>query len=620
MGRWSCMPVIVVLVLFASPAVMAQRGPGKECRGWIAVESVPDDGASVILDGKDTGESTPATLKDVPCGLHTVGASKLLYSAVSKKVRVKNKQVVKARLEMKPDFAPVEIISDPAGAHIVLDGKPKGAAPLKIEKLEAGNHELTASFPDHSDGQRKFRVIPGKKTRIKVRLDPVFGQLVISTRAREEARVYLDGDALGTTPLTLKRVVAGMHTVKVSRELYRDFEKKVRVRSGKTTRVLARLRPGYGTLITESVPTGASVKVDGKTRGVTPLELRLSPGEHQIVLEGSGSSRGKTERKVFIKLRKKRRLKVKLPVLTGSLMIDTVPFAAQIELDGVKKGKAPLSLKGVPIGSHVLMARVRGLEPLTGRILVTEGHTAVAEMNMKEPSKSKYESGAAEGQAVASASPRKEQVAKEDDNRPQPKPKPAPAARGDFEPMPAEKDKSAGGSRVADEEGTGTELAGKKTASAAKTGGAGQEVATKQTRERAVDMPPTVSESRPMSTWRLLAWISTGTAGAAAVTSVVLFAVGGKKQADADDAWELAKDTSLPRDRRDHYYQKSKDLDDQAAALFTGGWVTGAFALAAGGAAVYFFLTEPCDGEGPRTAVHFNPLPGGGWVGIGGSF
>jgi len=133
---------------------------------------------------------------------------------------------------------------------------------------------------------------------------------------------------------------------------------------------------------------------------------------------------------------------------------------------------------------------------------------------------------------------------------------------------------------------------------------------------------PVVKKGRTMSSWRWLAWISTGTAGAAAITAAVLFGVGASTQSDADDAWAQALDTTLPPMRRDYFVQRSQDLDQKAAGLFTGGWVTAGLAAAAGGAAIFFFLTEPEPESGSaRAEVQFGPLAGGGgWVGLQGRF
>ncbi|MCK7491343.1 MAG: PEGA domain-containing protein [Comamonadaceae bacterium] len=48
------------------------------------------------------------------------------------------------------------------------------------------------------------------------------------------------------------------------------------------------------------------------------------------------------------------------------MLIDSVPFAAAIQVDGVKRGKAPVSLQDVPVGLHVVVAEAPGQPPWSG--------------------------------------------------------------------------------------------------------------------------------------------------------------------------------------------------------------------------------------------------------------
>ncbi|HUU03641.1 MAG TPA: PEGA domain-containing protein [Myxococcota bacterium] len=585
MLRTVVLSVCTIVLLACIP--QAEAGSGKGCQGWIAIESVPDDKAFVFLDGKDTGKQTPTTLKNVPCGKHLVGVSKLLYSGSTKKIVVSDQEVVKARLTLKPNFAPVDIISLPPGAAVSLDGKALGESPLKIARLEAGMHEIRASFPDYKDAVKKFKLKPGKNVTVKLELKPTFGGLVITSSPEDAANVFLDGDELGTTPLTLKRVVLGNHNIRVVKELYEPFKTSIQVRTGKLIRVTAKLKPVYGTLAVASKPAGAAVLVDGKERGHTPVALKLGAGEHALQVLGVEGSWGAVNRKVRVIQGKNGRLFVKLPIRTGSLMVDSVPFAAGIELDGKKRGKAPLSLSKVPVGVHVIVARVKGKEPLTGRIEVVEGKTSQAEINLNDPTKSVFRSGGA-GKPIAK--PVVKQIVK-------PVKQPVKKTVAKTTAKPVKK----------------IEMKTEKKSSA--DAGAKEVVAT-------AAQTPVVKKGRPMSTWRWLAWISTGTAGTAAITAAVLFGVGYSTQSDADDAWTQAQDTTLPAPRRDYFYQRSKDLDQKAAGLLTGGWVTAGLAAAAGGAAIFFFLTEPEPESGSaRAEVQFGPLAGGGgWVGLQGRF
>jgi hypothetical protein len=116
------------------------------------------------------------------------------------------------------------------------------------------------------------------------------------------ARVWLDGRALGVTPIAADDVPAGEHTVRLTREGYTTQQRRVVVSgSGPSQPVTFELRrvpeetappvPGRpgGPLRVESRPSGARVFLDGKPIGTTPLELpEIEVGEHVVRLELEG--------------------------------------------------------------------------------------------------------------------------------------------------------------------------------------------------------------------------------------------------------------------------------------------------------------------------------------------
>jgi hypothetical protein len=138
------------------------------------------------------------------------------------------------------------------------------------------------------------------------------------------ADVELDGDFVGNTPSTIG-VAPGDHTIRVKKNGYKAWEKKIRVSSGKVsvaaeldaeviqgqtgavatamphpaeanqevevaipskaaalpnTRVVA--PESLGTITVTSNPTGAVVYIDTSYSGKTPAILHLTPGQHSV--------------------------------------------------------------------------------------------------------------------------------------------------------------------------------------------------------------------------------------------------------------------------------------------------------------------------------------------------
>jgi PEGA domain-containing protein len=135
--------------------------------------------------------------------------------------------------------------------------------------------------------------------------------LVRSTPAG--ARVFLDGKDAGATPMTLRGLTRGSHSVRLVREGYAPAERTVSFtaarpaqslivelpRPSATSRVPvsppspSALAGRYtGSLGIASLPPGATVYIDGKEVGTTPLRVpAIDAGSHVVRLERDGYGR-----------------------------------------------------------------------------------------------------------------------------------------------------------------------------------------------------------------------------------------------------------------------------------------------------------------------------------------
>jgi len=122
------------------------------------------------------------------------------------------------------------------------------------------------------------------------------------------ASVSVDGVARGVTPLALRDLDFGTRTVVVARSGYVAETLRVSISAARPSRALdvrlASVRPrdttprpaalgkpavATGTLAVDSRPTGASVTINGKASGVTPLTLdAVAPGEYRITMVKPG--------------------------------------------------------------------------------------------------------------------------------------------------------------------------------------------------------------------------------------------------------------------------------------------------------------------------------------------
>lgn len=153
------------------------------------------------------------------------------------------------------------------------------------------------------------------------------------------ASILLNGVLKGVTPKTISGLEPGEYALLLEKEGYAHSQRNVTVSPGRPTMVTATLVPLYGSLRIQSVPSGATVLVNGTSAGVTPLVVgELLPGAYSISISKTGYQTANQtatvvagqEKVLFVTLSKKG---------DGSEKIDAFISALQQEGFTVQQGK-----------------------------------------------------------------------------------------------------------------------------------------------------------------------------------------------------------------------------------------------------------------------------------------
>lgn len=146
------------------------------------------------------------------------------------------------------------------------------------------------------------------------------------------------------------------------------------------TRVVPTPAPARGRLLIRSNPSGASVYLNGRRRGTTPLALRdLAPGTYTVRLSRNGYT--DTSQRVTVSGSSVRDVTVRLtrpsppaPVrFTGSLYVDSRPRGARVILDGRQVGTTPMQIGDVRAGTHVVRLELADHQTWTTSARVVAG-------------------------------------------------------------------------------------------------------------------------------------------------------------------------------------------------------------------------------------------------------
>ncbi|AUX45253.1 hypothetical protein SOCE26_067340 [Sorangium cellulosum] len=202
--------------------------------------------------------------------------------------------------------------------------------------------------------------------------------------AEPGAGVTIDGQSRGEFPLLAPlRVTAGSHVVRLAKEGFEPFERRVEVAGGQTARVAARLRAlmRAGRLrVAEQGGRALDVVVDGSVVGKTPWEGRLAAGDHVVLLRGEGDL-GTLPVSVSIELDRITPITLQAEELAAALRIEPEPVNASVALDAVTVGRGIWEGR-LRAGEHRIEVAAPGFVPEARRIAVARGERKVLHVRL----------------------------------------------------------------------------------------------------------------------------------------------------------------------------------------------------------------------------------------------
>ncbi|MBI5015760.1 MAG: PEGA domain-containing protein [Deltaproteobacteria bacterium] len=187
--------------------------------------------------------------------------------------------------------------------------------------------------------------------------------LVVESRPAG-ARVFVDGEEKGVTPLSVRDLADGPHEVVLylsGRGAYRQAV------SGRGGRIVVDLESnkglGVGLVTVTSTPPDARVDVDGQKAGLSPLEVPLESGRHTLHISKTGFK--PVDLTVDVGSDERKEVPVALVAKEGALLVLSNPVGADVTLDGKPAGKTwePLVVKDVAPGLHAVRVSKDGYRP-----------------------------------------------------------------------------------------------------------------------------------------------------------------------------------------------------------------------------------------------------------------
>lgn len=263
-----------------------------ELPGRINLSSNPP-GAEVTIDGVKAGV-TPIEEYRLPRGEYSLMLRQSNYEDHQSMLTVNGKDELQSpEIEMLPDWADVDITTEPPGASIAIGDQLTELITPATVPIPSGFQELTLKLDGYKSWTTDLDVVARAPVSLPtVTLEPADGLVTVITNP-PGAGVTANGRFFGESPAELALRPGKDYKIQVYRAGFAQVSRNVTASKGERTLRLD-LKPLLGKVQVQVEPADAVLTVDGKVYEQANRTLTLSVGAHDIALSKPGYAGYKT--------------------------------------------------------------------------------------------------------------------------------------------------------------------------------------------------------------------------------------------------------------------------------------------------------------------------------------
>jgi hypothetical protein len=266
--------------------------------GLLLLHSSPTN-ADVTVNGVALGQ-TPLLVTTLPLGTHRIRVTAPGYQPKEVEVKLETRAPVRKVVDLVSNSATLTVETEAEGASIRINGLDRGGSPCTAERIPEGDVTVELRAEGYQPLVHRMKLAAGESQRIKLPMTPIPAALKIVS-IPDKARVYVNNEPRGHTPLELPSLAPGKYRVRVEMDGYDPTARDIELARGAARSEEFRLTSNTGKIELTTEPDRVTVFLDGKKIGETkakpdsttnvsePLGIEPIPaGEHELRLVRKG--------------------------------------------------------------------------------------------------------------------------------------------------------------------------------------------------------------------------------------------------------------------------------------------------------------------------------------------
>jgi formylglycine-generating enzyme required for sulfatase activity len=231
----------------------------------------------------------------------------------------------------------LEVLTNPeTNAEILIDGVAVGETPAVLDTVEPGRRQVSLVSARYQPFTTEID-IQGKRLAQTLTADllPAWARLTVNS-VPSDANIIIDEITLAQTPATVE-AIQGKRLLRVSKPGFKPKELLLDIIAGVDQSIpIVSLDIADAQLVITSNPSGASITVEGRFRGQTPMTLTLAPAAaYRIKLTKAGYAQ--VQGSIALEANENLTFNRQLKPIMGTVSLNLTPNDALLFVDGQRQ-------------------------------------------------------------------------------------------------------------------------------------------------------------------------------------------------------------------------------------------------------------------------------------------
>jgi formylglycine-generating enzyme required for sulfatase activity len=292
-------------------------------------------------------------------GNYQASIDALGYYPIDAQITVTDEQNQRLPFELRRLPGHLKVITTPVvEAEIWLNDELAGESNRLINNLPHATYDIKIITERYLPFEGSLDIEGlDKEQSMEVELTPAWAEISV-TSVPAVADIFIDDELIGTTPIVAE-VMQGAHNIRIKLAGFKAWQDDIKVNANEAMTIEEiSLVPADALISLQSRPSQASVTLNGEYRGLTPLEIALTPGESVDIRFLKQGYFTESKRVTAVSGDEKQLLVNLKPELT-SVKISSTPADAELYIDGILRGRAVQDLE-MPTRPHKILIKRDG--------------------------------------------------------------------------------------------------------------------------------------------------------------------------------------------------------------------------------------------------------------------